>query len=403
MRRTFLAGIALIAVSTLPVGVTQAQTMTDLSVFSQANDNSNMVIDHEGWSVILRGIVLNVPPMDRMPERDRPVLTGTRINTASTSRYRHEGNRVVYHVLNDEYRDAITYMREDLEALPDQFGGLARLSRDEQLAYWFNLYNVTIIEQTMLNYPVHWINRMEAHGTDDNVFDAKILTVEGQRLSLNDIRHGIVYANWDDPRVMYGFFNGSVGSPELRRSAYTGDAIWQQLDSTAREFVNSLRGVEVNNRELRVSEAYDEARVLFPDFEADLRTHLRQYANDETAEQIDIDRPVSAQVSDWQIADMINGSRRCTGVAGPSTMSSFAFDSGPQDQPTGVVANCASLPPNAAILLTAVRARRIELINEGRYGEVFTNDLPTIDPDLPAGNADDNAEDNAEDNDGESN
>jgi hypothetical protein len=375
MRRTFLAGIALIAVSTLPVGVTQAQTMTDLSVFSQANDNSNMVIDHEGWSVILRGIVLNVPPMDRMPERDRPVLTGTRINTASTSRYRHEGNRVVYHVLNDEYRDAITYMREDLEALPDQFGGLARLSRDEQLAYWFNLYNVTIIEQTMLNYPVHWINRMEAHGTDDSVFDAKILTVEGQRLSLNDIRHGIVYANWDDPRVMYGFFNGSVGSPELRRSAYTGDAIWQQLDSTAREFVNSLRGVEVNNRE------------------------LRQYANDETAEQIDIDRPVSAQVSDWQIADMINGSRRCTGVAGPSTMSSFAFDSGPQDQPTGVVANCASLPPNAAILLTAVRARRIELINEGRYGEVFTNDLPTIDPDLPAGNADDNAEDN----DGESN
>ncbi|WP_323762220.1 DUF547 domain-containing protein [Maricaulis sp.] len=399
MRRTFLASIALIALAAVPAGAAHAQTPTNLSVFAQANENSNLVIDHEGWSVILRGIVLNVPPMDRMPERDRPVLTGTRINTANTSRYRHEGNRVVYHVLNDEYSEAITFMREDLEALPDQFGGLARLNRDEQLAYWFNLYNVAIIEQTMLNYPVHWIDRMEAHGTDENVFDAKILTVEGQRLSLNDIRHGIVYANWDDPRVMYGFFNGSVGSPELRRSAYTGNAVWQQLDGTAREFVNSLRGVEVNNRELRVSEVYDEARVLFPDFDADLRSHLRQYANEETAEQIDVDRPVSARVSDWQIADMINGSRRCTGVAGPSTMTSFAFGSGPQSQPTGVVANCATLPPNAAILLTAVRERRIELINEGRYGEVFTTDLPTIDPDLPS----DQASDNAPDSEGETN
>ncbi|WP_417488138.1 DUF547 domain-containing protein [Maricaulis sp.] len=388
MRRTFLAGIALIALVAVPAGAAQGQTTADLSVFSQANNDSNLVIDHEGWSVILRGIVLNVPPMDRVPERNRPVLTGTRINTASTSRYRYEGNRVVYHVLNDEYRDAITIMREDLEALPDQFGGMARLSRDEQLAYWFNLYNVTIIEQTMLNYPVHWINNMDAHGTNESVFDAKILTVEGQPLSLNDIRHGIVYANWDDPRVMYGFFNGSVGSPELRRSAYTGAGVWQELDRTAREFVNSLRGVEVNTRELRVSEMYDEARVLFPDFDADLRTHLRQFANEETAEQIDIDRPISARVSDWQIADMINGSRRCTGIAGPSTMSSFSFDSGPQSEAGGAAANCASLPPNALTLMTAVRARRIELINEGRYGEVFTNDLPTIDPDLPTDNSD---------------
>ncbi|BDX00380.1 DUF547 domain-containing protein [Maricaulis maris] len=379
MRRIFLAGIALMAFTVTPASLAQVQVAPDLSVFAEYNDDSNMVIDHEGWSVILRGIVLNVPPMDRDPERTRPVQTGTRINTANTTRYRHESNRIVYHVMNDEYREGITFLREDLEALPSQIGGLDRLNRDEQLAYWFNLYNVTIIEQTMLNYPVRWINRMEAYGTDENVFDAKILEVEGQRLSLNDIRHGIVYANWDDPRVMYGFFNGSVGSPELRRSAYTGAGIWQQLDATAREFVNALRGVEVSQRELRVSEAYDEARVLFPDFETDLRAHLLRFANEETAEQLRDDRPVAATVSDWQVADMINGSRRCTGVAGPSTMASYAFGSDPQSQPTGVVANCATMPTNAAILMSAVRERRIELLNEGRYGEVFTIDLPTLD------------------------
>ncbi|MDF1768165.1 DUF547 domain-containing protein [Maricaulis sp.] len=387
MRRYFLAGIALIAIASTPASHAQSQPMADFSVFAEANDNSNMVIDHEGWSVILRGIVLNVPPMDREPERTRPIQTGTRINTANTTRYRHEGNRVVYHVLNDEYREAITFQREDLEALPDQIGGLSRLSSNEQLAYWFNLYNVAIIEQTMLNYPVRWINNMEAHGSDENVFDAKILEVEGQRLSLNDIRHNIVYANWDDPRVIYGFFNGSVGSPELRRSAYTGAGVWGQLDRTAGEFVNALRGVEVNERELRVSVVYDEARVLFPDFETDLRAHLARYANEETAEQLHADRPVSARVSDWQVADMINGSRRCTGVAGPSTMTSFAFGNAEQTQQTGVVANCATMPTNAAILMTAVQNRRIELFREGRYGEVYTVDLPTIDTTEPAADA----------------
>lgn len=392
MRRYFLAGIALIAIASIPVSDAQSQPMADFSIFAEANEDSNLVIDHEGWSVILRGIVLNVPPMDRDPERTRPVQTGTRINTSNTTRYRYEGNRVVYHVLNDEYREAITYQREDLEALPDQIGGLSRLNRDEQLAYWFNLYNVAIIEQTMLNYPVRWINRMEADGTDENVFEAKILEVEGQRLSLNDIRHNIVYANWDDPRAMYGFFNGSVGSPELRRSAYTGAGVWQQLDQTAREFVNALRGVEVNDRELRVSEAYDEARVLFPDFETDLRQHLARYANDETAEQLEPGRPVSARVSDWQIADMINGSRRCTGVAGPSTMTSFGFNNAEQTQQTGVVANCATMPTNAAILMSAVQHRRIELLREGRYGEVFTVDLPTLDTSEPGANETDQDE-----------
>lgn len=277
--------------------------------------------------------------------------------------------------MSDEYQDAITTYREELESLPDQID-FSRLSSNEQLAYWLNLHNVAVIEQIMLNYPLTRVNRQNAYGTNENLFEAKILTVAGVPLSLNDIRLRIVYQQWDDPRVIYGFFNGAIGGPEIARNAFDGGTVWTQLDRNADEFINSLRGVEVAQRELRVSHLYREAERFFPDFETDLRAHLARFANAETATQLAPGRPVRATVEDWHIADLINGSRRCTGPGGAATMYS-----GSPDPASGVVASgtsCSSaLPSNALVLLDAVQERRIELLREGRYGEVFTVDIPT--------------------------
>lgn len=373
MTRRLLAGFAAVLLAT-----TSASALTpagELARFTQYDDSSNLHVDYGIWSDLLHDIVLNVPVMDREPERLRSINTGTRISTANESRYRFEANRVAYHLMSDEYQDAITTYREELESLPDQID-FSRLSSNEQLAYWLNLHNVAVIEQIMLNYPLTRVNRQNAYGTNENLFEAKILTVAGVPLSLNDIRLRIVYQQWDDPRVIYGFFNGAIGGPEIARNAFDGGTVWTQLDRNADEFINSLRGVEVAQRELRVSHLYREAERFFPDFETDLRAHLARFANAETATQLAPGRPVRATVEDWHIADLINGSRRCTGPGGAATMYS-----GSPDPASGVVASgtsCSSaLPSNALVLLDAVQERRIELLREGRYGEVFTVDIPT--------------------------
>ncbi|WP_291844940.1 DUF547 domain-containing protein [Maricaulis sp.] len=360
-----------------PVAAQGDGAMPDFSRFAQSDPDSAIHVDHSGWTIILQDIVLNVPPMDRIPERSRPITTGSRLSTGNLSRYRHEGNRVLYHMMPDDYRAGITTLREDLEALPERIGGLAGLSRDEQLAYWFNLHNVAVVEQVLAAYPVRNISRLRAPGTDQSLFEGRFLSVEGQALSLNDIRLRIVFEQWDDPRVIYGFFNGSVGSPELRRAAFEGDQVWAQLDASADEFVNALRGVEVHPRKLRVSHVYEDARRLFSNFDRDLRIHLLVYANPETRGQLTGDRPLETNVADWQIADMINGSYRCRGAGGASPLLSFSGSSAVN----GVATSCGVLPTNGRILLEAVQERRIELLGEGRYGEVFTNDLPSQDPD----------------------
>jgi hypothetical protein len=341
--------------------------------------SSRIHIDYDIWSDLLRDFVLNVPIMDRIPERVRTINTGTRISTGNESRYRYEANRVAYHLMSDEYKEAITLYREDLENLSRQLE-ISSLSSDEQLAYWLNLHNVAIIEQIMLEYPVTRINRLRAWGTDESVFEAKILNVAGTRLSLNDIRLRIVFAQWDDPRVMYGFFNGSVGSPEISRNAFNGERVWEQLDRNAREFVNSLRGVDVARSELRVSHIYADATGYFPDFDRDLRAHLRSFANAETMEQLTDQRPVRTSVADWQIADLINGSRRCTGPAGASTMYSTGVEQAFTAEGIQSGFTCGILPPHGIRLINEVQIRRWELIQQGRYGEVYTLDVPT-DPD----------------------
>lgn len=336
--------------------------------------SSGQTIDYNTLTGLLQDIVLDVGLSDREAP-PRVILTGTRINTANTSRYQFEGNRVAYHLLSDEYKAAITEYRRDLETLPDRIN-LAALSSDEQLAYWFNLHNVAVIEQVMLSYPVTRLNRLDAFGTDEPLYDAQILTVAGVPLSLNDIRYRIVYSQWDDPRVMYGFFNGTIGGPNIRRTAYTGNDVWRQLDSNAAEFINSLRGVESDRNELEISAMYADGRdYFFPDWPSDVRNHLRDYATDLAADEVAAGGPVDASVEEWGVADLINGSRRCTGGAGDLNLQSYSGDYVRTGTP------CAAMPANARVLINHVIERRLELIRNGAYGRVYVRDVPTEDPD----------------------
>lgn len=369
------AATALALFLSAPAAFAQDGLAPQFASFARSNQTGGPEIDYEVWTGLLRDIVLDVGLSDRDPPAGRPILTGTRINTGNTSRFRFEGNRVVYHTMSDEYLDAISEYRRDLETLPDRVD-FSRLSSDEQLAYWINLHNVTVIEQIALNYPVTRLNNFRING--QSVYDAPILNVSGVPLSLNDIRLRIVFSQWNDPLVMYGFFNGAIGGPNILRHAYTGENVWTSLRNNGAEFVNSLRGVGTARHELEVSVIYEDAQpYFFPEWERDLREHLSTLAVDSASDQVRRGGPVDADVEAWEIADLINGSSRCTGGAGDLTIQSYsgAGVRGPS--------MCGTLPQHAVDLMTEVQIRRLELIRNGTYGRVYVRDIPTDDPDTP--------------------
>ncbi|MEL6292615.1 MAG: DUF547 domain-containing protein, partial [Pseudomonadota bacterium] len=133
----------------------------------------------------------------------------------------------------------------------------AKLGRDEQFAYWANLYNAKTIEVVVEAYPVDSIRKISIDGGLFGFlkksaglagpWKAKIIKVSGTELSLDDVEHEIMRKVFADPRVHYSVNCASIGCPNLRTSAFTGANLQTELDAGAVEFINHDRGIAVDD------------------------------------------------------------------------------------------------------------------------------------------------------------
>ena len=187
-------------------------------------------------------------------------------------------NRVRYAAVNAEDRQRLKRYIDQLENVP-----VSRLNRDEQLAYWTNLYNAVTVDLILDHYPVGSIRDIGISGPVFNrhPWDASLVTVEAEPLSLNDIEHRIMRPIWQDPRIHYVVNCASIGCPNLMPAPFTA-ANWQQLaDQAAHEYINHPRGADFSGRRQVLSSIYD---WYIADFGGDISgviAHLLEYAGPE--------------------------------------------------------------------------------------------------------------------------
>ncbi len=365
--RGFVLGAAALAAVGTPLAVqaqgagAQVAQADAFAQFAPGEAGSNAAkLDFGIWDTALQWFVLTMGrSLREFSSRPQPT-SGTHLVHGHDSAYRLEGNRVAFSMMSDEIKQSLTDYRRDLEQLPQQVP-LTRLARNEQLAYWINLHNVAMIEQLALNYPVASPTQLKLGDAKVPLDEAKIVTVNGVRMSPKDIRTRIVYPNWRDPKVFYGFWRGDIGSPSINRSAYTATNLGELLDLSAREFVNSLRGTEGRGGTLHVSRHYEEARPFyFRDWDADLRRHLRRYGNTEVLAAIDKTAAVRASIEETDIADLSKGERD------PQYSQLVVNDEYPGVKIDGAVAR-----------LMAEREQKLEKVwrENGRKGRVIFQDV----------------------------
>jgi len=268
-------------------------------------------IDYRLMDEVLSYMVLDLGPSLRSRMSKPQATTGTRFVQGHTSPYRMEGSRVTFDYVTESFLAGLTEYRKDLEAVGTQVD-IARLSKNEQLAYWFNLHNLALLEQIALAYPVGTPSKIKVKSGvgKTSLDDAKILNVSGQALSLRDIRENIVYKNWSDPSVIYGFYRGDIGSPKLARSAFAANRMDFLMEENAAEFVNSLRGFRKGTKYRYVSEIYKELDgSIFKNFDADLENHLAKYAQDNVLLDVKSSAPFKFDRYEDDIADLTNGRR----------------------------------------------------------------------------------------------
>jgi hypothetical protein len=170
----------------------------------------------------------------------------------------------------------------DKKALKDYLKYLSnikvtKLNKNEQMAYWINMYNALTIDVILDNYPVKSIKDIKSGIFTPGPWKLMLITVDDIELSLNDIEHSILRPIWKDKRIHYAVNCASLGCPNLSKSVYSADSLEKMLNTAATDYINHPRGVKIENNKLILSSIYKWYKDDFGS-KNDLLQHLDEYA-----------------------------------------------------------------------------------------------------------------------------
>lgn len=248
----------LAAVLVLCSSMLDAAPQAELIPFWDKSDASNKTtINHSAWQIILDSYL------------DARHTSGVnRFNYAALA-----ANAVV----KDKLNGYLSYL-QDLD--PRKYNSA------EQKAYWINFYNAMTVKIVVDHYPVKSITKIHKGWFAFGPWDDVRARVVGQKLTLNNIEHGILRPIWRDKRIHYAVNCASFGCPNLAAKVYTANNTEMMLENAAREYVNHSRGVRFDNGKLIISSIYQWYAVDFGGTDKNLILHLVQYANSDLQKRL---------------------------------------------------------------------------------------------------------------------
>jgi hypothetical protein len=172
--------------------------------------------------------------------------------------------------------------KASLDSYVDTLAGTAvsALNRQEQKALWINLYNAVTLKVVLEHYPVKSIRdiKLSRGLRNSGPWDAALIEVEGEEMSLNDIEHRILRPIWMDNRIHYAVNCASMSCPNLHIEPYTAANTDSILDEAASNYVNHRRGVSFDGGKLVVSSIYSWYADDFGGNDRSVLDHLAEYA-----------------------------------------------------------------------------------------------------------------------------
>ncbi len=261
MRNKFLQTLLRAAIVVCTVLCTQPVTAApsaDLWSFWQTTvKDSTQLVDHSPWDALLTKYLI--------------------------TEHASGINRFQYAAVSKDDKQSLDNYLTQLQQIK-----VRTLNSAEQKAYWINLYNALTIKVILDHYPVKSIMDVDiSPGFFSNgPWDAKLLTIEGEQLSLNDVEHRILRPVFNDNRVHYALNCASLGCPDLQREAFTAGNTEQLLGKGAESYINHPRGAQLVDGKLQVSSIYKWFQADFGDSSQQVIIHLQKYARGSLAETL---------------------------------------------------------------------------------------------------------------------
>lgn len=280
-------------------------------------EKSRYRLSYDDLDYVLGGSVLVMGPSTHKRAKRARRNTASKVSLASPTPSRLEANRVMLDKFENEQVELVGNMRDDLLGIANRID-LTKLSKNDQLAFWLNLHNTIVLAEVAKEYPITNLSSMFDVSDSSAFINERRFDLNGEMISIRDIQEHVL-SNWDQPEVIYGFYMGAVGTPNIRNSAFKGATVHKALKANAVDFVNSVRGTQIWKSTLKVSNYYEMMAAAFPNFETDVRNHIEKYASDSFKRKMSRTTKTSFDVEDWYIADLYNGKLRETGGTYAST------------------------------------------------------------------------------------
>ena len=277
MKHRFLRPLVAVTVAVGLSGFTVLEPLlaprADLWPKWEAHDpTSTQTVDHAAWGKFLKTYV-------------KPGSDGV--------------NRVAYGTVNEADKKSLHDYLASLRKV-----NVASLSRNEQLAYWINLYNALTVRVVVHFYPVDSIqdiNLTSGLFGGGGPWGKDLIRIDGEMISLNDIEHRILRPIWRDPRLHYAINHASVSCPNLAARPYIAAAINAMLNQAARAYINSPRGVQPSSDGLVLSKIYAWFSEDFGGRETMVLDHIARHASSDTEMTIMKSANIATYKYDWSL------------------------------------------------------------------------------------------------------
>lgn len=237
--------IAIIGVSIKGYTLYQAISPNAITYWNDSNERNKQQISHDLWADILSSYLFN----------------NSQINT--------KGFAYSQVTPNDKVK-LKTYLQQ-LQAIDPR-----EYSKNEQLAYWVNLYNALTVNLIIEHYPLDSIKDIGDGFTGP--WNLELAHINDLPVTLNQIEHGILRALWQEKRIHYVINCASIGCPDLPNKPFNSYNIEQQLNNAANRFINQPKGVALTENTLVLSSIYNWFSDDFGENTQALLEHIKHYA-----------------------------------------------------------------------------------------------------------------------------
>jgi hypothetical protein len=199
-------------------------------------------------------------------------------------------NEMLHQYVDSEGRvDYQTWKQESMQKLQQWLDQSSAINLQEypdpnqQLAFWLNLYNALVIAQVLRVYPIPSI-RPQIWGIPNWIaflrfFSRPVYCLSDRRYSLNQIEHGTIRPQFNDPRIHFALVCAAAGCPLLRNEAYLPDAVQVQLEADASRFINNSAKVryDTETETLYCSRIFKWYRQDFLKVSASIPAYIQTY------------------------------------------------------------------------------------------------------------------------------